>query len=230
MIHSAETSHSRSTSDSEIAVFWRGILLNRLSKMLSAGNYSPAQHSRHLDFSSEWVVPFLGPKPRSINGKDVPVFNSYMCDDNTPIEFSVSWKPGNRNPMVRFSIEPLPPDEHTAPSNIVAYGLQAMDSLHRALQAPASTLSNYLLLEPSRFTEISKNIGCSNVQGATIVSNIFLGFDLLPSHAQAKAYCVLHSALGLLETLTLVNSASPYTADTATSALFTYFQTKPAEW
>jgi DMATS type aromatic prenyltransferase len=134
--------------------------------------------------------------------------------------------------MVRFSIEPLPPDEHTSPSNIVAYGLHTLYSLHRGLRAPVSSLSDYLLLEPSLFTKILKNIGNSNVpNGATIVSNIFLGFDLLPCHVQVKAYCVLHSSLGLLETLTLVNRAiSPYTVDTATSTLFTYFQTKPAEW
>jgi DMATS type aromatic prenyltransferase len=161
-----------SARDSENAVFWRGVLLNHLSKMLSAGNYAPAQHSRHLDFFSEWVVPFLGPKPRSINGKDVPVFNSYMCDDNTPIEFSTSWKPGSREPMVRFSIEPLPPDEHTAPSNIVAYGLHAMDSLHRALQDPVSSISDYLLLEPSLFTKILNSIRCSNVQKEAIIVSI----------------------------------------------------------
>lgn len=224
----SNSSHSKNSN------YWREKLLGYLDKMLSGGNYTPIQHSKHLEFFSQWVIPLLGPKPRSVNGEYVPIFNSYMCDDYTPIELSLAWKSASSKPMVRVGIEPLPTDEQADLSQIVAYGLRVIDSLQQVSQYPDSAFTNYFALDTSLFLEILEIIGFSNGQfrkGPMIVSNIFLGFDLLPGHVQLKAYCILNNALDPIEKHALVSKViSAYAKDTAASAILTYFQSKPASW
>lgn len=200
--------------------------------MLSSANYTPTQHSKHLEFFSQWVIPLLGPKPRYINGKCVPTFKSYMCDDHTPVEFSLAWKSDNSKPMVRLSIEPLPTDVQADQSQIVQYGLFVLDNLQQTFQYPMSAFANYFVMDASLFFNILKTIGFSNNQkGPVIVSNIFLGFDLLPFQAQLKAYCVLSSSLDVVEKRALVSKViSAYARDTAASAILAYFQSKSADW
>jgi DMATS type aromatic prenyltransferase len=217
--------------------FWRDKVLGYFEGMLSTGDYLPTQHSKHLEFFSKWIIPLLGPKPRSKNGNCFPSYQSYMCDDYTPIELSMAWKSEGRNPLMRFSIEPLPqhnPDEQGDPPQLVAYGLRVLDIFCRSFQAPApwSAFPNYLIVEPSLFTDVLKSIGFTDARHATsIVSNIFLAFDLLPCHVQLKSYCVLNSTLGRGEKLTLVTKAiSTHAPETAVSAMSAYFQSKPPDW
>lgn len=200
--------------------------------MLSTGDYTPAQHSKHLEFFSQWILPLLGPKPRSVNGKNIPAYQSYMCDDYTPIELSMSWKSDSSKPLMRFGIEPLPPHEQADPVQLVAHGLLVIDSFHRSFQVPVSAFSNYLVVEPSLFMNVLKSIGFTNdQQGISIVSNIFLAFDLLPCRVQLKSYSILNSSLDPGEKLALVTKAiSTHAPETAASAMSTYFQSKPPDW
>jgi DMATS type aromatic prenyltransferase len=193
----------------------------------------PVQHSKHLEFLSEWIIPLLGPKSRSINGKDVPVFKSYMCEDNTPIELSLAWNPDTSKPTVRFSIEPLPTNEQANVSQIVAYGLLVIDSLHQSFQVSVSAFADHFILDASLFRDILKTIGYSNDQeGPTIISNIFLGFDLLPSRVQTKAYCVLSSSMDPMDRLALIFKViSAHTPNSdAGSTMMAYFQSKTQDW
>lgn len=203
--------------------------------MLSTGDYIPTQHLKHLEFFSKWIIPLLGPKPRLENGNIFLAYQSYMCDDHTPIELSMAWKSDSSKPLMRFSIEPLPqhePDEQGDPLHLVAYGLHVLDTFHRAFQVPSSAFSDYLVVEPSLFTNVLKNIGFTDDRrGTSIISNIFLGFDLLPCRVQLKSYCILNSALDHGEKLTLVTKAiSAHAPETAVSAMSAYFQSKPPDW
>jgi len=203
--------------------------------MLSTGDYIPTQHLRHLEFFSKWIIPLLGPKPRLENGNIFPAYQSYMCDDYTPIELSIAWKSDSSKPLMRFSIEPLPqhePDESEDPCQLVAYGLHVLDTFHTSFQVLSSGSSDYLVVQPSLFINVLKSISFTNGQhGTSIVSNIFLGFDLLPCRIQLKSYCVLNSTLDRGEKLTLVTKAiSAHAPETAVSAMSAYFQSKPPDW
>ena len=56
--------------------------------MLSAGDYTPVQHSKHVDFS-KWVMPFLGPKLHSVNRTNTCIYKLYMCDYHTPMHLYI---------------------------------------------------------------------------------------------------------------------------------------------
>ena len=218
------------SNHSEDSDFWRKIVLGCITKLLSGGNYTAIQQSKHVDFVSDSIIPFLGRTPPSVNGKITPAVKSFMCDDYTPIELSMSWKPDTNRHLVRFSIEPLPPNEPIDPSSIVAYGLLAIDRLCQATQIPGSALADYFVPEPDLFMNILNTISNSQMR-TTAISNIFLGFDLLPSRVQLKAYCVLNCSLDFTERLALTTRAIfAHTTETALSAFLTYFRGKSADW
>lgn len=200
--------------------------------MLLTGDYTPAQHSKHLEFISRWIIPLLGPEPRSVNGKNIPAYPSYMCDDYTPAEFSICWKSHSSKPLMRLGIEPLPSHEQADPVQLVSCGLLAIDNFHRSFSGPVSASSDYLVVDPSLFMSVLKSIGFTNdQQGISIVSNIFLAFDFLPCRVQQKSYCILNSSLDSGEKLALVTKAiSVHVSEAAASVMSTYFQSKTPDW
>ncbi|KAJ3035887.1 hypothetical protein HK097_003998, partial [Rhizophlyctis rosea] len=71
-------------------------------------SYTPLQKFTVLALAKRYIAPYLGPAPTvdPTTGGLVCPFPSYMCDDHSPIEYSIKFSQGE--PMeVRFSVEPL---------------------------------------------------------------------------------------------------------------------------
>ncbi|KAF8581238.1 hypothetical protein K439DRAFT_246414 [Ramaria rubella] len=139
------------------AVFWRDRLLGHFTRLLS-GEYTPDERSNHVEFFSQWIIPLLGPKPQVINRRITPIFKSYMCDDHTPIELSLSWKTESSKPTLRYSIEPFPVGHPQTSNARIAYGAEILGGFFQGPRFRQSNFGSYLDLDLSLFTRILRTL------------------------------------------------------------------------
>lgn len=148
--------------------------------------YSENSRQRHLNYFSRLILPNV----RLRAGKSSPstVWKSFMTDDFTPFEFSWSWKPGQRLPSVRYSVELIGDQAGTSTDlfntqttvEFLEY-MQHLDPVlklgwhHHFLQTLLAPKANY-----SKLTDTKKSYHSSQ---------IFLGFDLC-ERVTTKVYYV----------------------------------------
>ena len=89
--------------------FWQTRLAPIMSILLLEAGYSSNIHAQHMKFYERYINDAFGPRP-IVPGKP-RIWNSYMTDDFSPVEFSWSWDA--EKPSIRFSIEAI---GHTAGS------------------------------------------------------------------------------------------------------------------
>ncbi|KAF8993099.1 aromatic prenyltransferase [Cyathus striatus] len=82
--------------------FWRSLVLGQLKVLLdNSPSYNPERTQGCLDLMNKHVVGALGPQPTS----SLAPWKSYLTDDHSPIEYSLSIKKGAC--VVRLAIEPV---------------------------------------------------------------------------------------------------------------------------
>jgi DMATS type aromatic prenyltransferase len=222
-------------SRSPNADFWSQKLRDHFYKMLVAGDYTPSQRQLYADWFSICTT-FLGPRPMVVDGRDTPVVKSYMCDDYCPIEFSMAWKPPHKKPLVRFGIEPIPPTSTTGTdvAEVIAYGLNVIDSLHRLSRLKVE--SKYpIVMDSGLFIQLLKAFGFTRQDGqwkvSTSIGKIFMACDLLPDCIEIKAYAIFHSSLNRTEKFSLLSEAmSGSGREKPWSTVINYLQSKPLDW
>ncbi|KAL1601388.1 hypothetical protein SLS60_006300 [Paraconiothyrium brasiliense] len=79
-----------------------------LGHMLQGAGYDVHQQYRILLFFWRYIVIHLGPYPEESQNKTLtPFWQSFMTDDNSPMELSWAWDSINSLPEIRFSIEAI---------------------------------------------------------------------------------------------------------------------------
>ncbi|KAF8531541.1 aromatic prenyltransferase [Gautieria morchelliformis] len=222
-------------SRSPDADFWFQKLHGHFYKLLVAGDYTPTERQRYIDWFSIWTN-FLGPRPMVVDGRDTPVVKSFMCDDHAPIEFSMSWKPPHKKPLVRFAMEPIPPTSTTGTdaAEVMAYGLNVIGSLHRFSRSKVGH-KHPTIMDSGLFIHILEVFGFTRLDGqwkaSTSVVNILLAYDLLPDYIETKAYAVFRPTLNRTEKLTLLSEAmSGSGREKPWSTVVNYLHSKPLDW
>ncbi|KAF8531540.1 aromatic prenyltransferase [Gautieria morchelliformis] len=216
------------------ADFWSQKLHGHFYKMLVAADYTPTERQLYADWFSIWTA-LLGPRPTIVDGQDTPVVKSFMCDDLGPIELGMAWKHPHKKPLVKFSIEPIPTTSTTSTdeAEVMAYGLDVIDSLHRLSRSRGRKYP--IIMDPGLFIHFLEVFGFTRLDGqwkaSTSVTNIFLASDLLPDCIETKAYGVFHSSLNLTEKLTLLSKAmSGSGREKPWSTVVNYLKSKPSDW
>lgn len=90
---------------SEDKDWWWKTLGQHLITLLTQANYDLNEQYEALLFLYRWVVPDMGPRPRS----NIAPWKSFMTDDHSPIEYSWKWSFGSKKPEIRYAIEPISP-------------------------------------------------------------------------------------------------------------------------
>ncbi|KAI1433149.1 tryptophan dimethylallyltransferase-domain-containing protein [Xylaria sp. CBS 124048] len=93
-----------------------------LDMLLYNAGYSPDSHSQSLEFFARVVAPSMGVFPVTVDGSAKSSWDSFMTDDGCPIELSWDWGTSDREPTIRYSIEPIGPHAGTYldPNNSLA--------------------------------------------------------------------------------------------------------------
>ncbi|KAF4341196.1 tryptophan dimethylallyltransferase [Fusarium beomiforme] len=85
--------------------WWWKTLGEQLITLLTQADYELDKQYEALLLLYRWVVPDMGPSPRS----SVAPWKSFMTDDHSPIEYSWKWNTGSKKPEVRYAVEPISP-------------------------------------------------------------------------------------------------------------------------
>ncbi|KAH7128968.1 aromatic prenyltransferase [Dactylonectria macrodidyma] len=159
---------------------WWKTLGRHLIALLNHADYNLNEQYEALLFLHRWVVPQMGPRPRSIH----PVWKSSMTDDYSPVEYSWKWSLSDKKPEVRYSIEAIGPLAGTKedPFNQAATRnlLQSLATLMPGLDLTWFDHFSRELLGPG--TPASSSSSTPNK------STIFLAFEMVGGRIGVKAY------------------------------------------
>ncbi|RKK83911.1 hypothetical protein BFJ71_g14737 [Fusarium oxysporum] len=89
--------------------YWYQTVGYMLGALLDSAGYSYESQTSILHQFANLVTPYLGVAPWS----ELPRWESFMTDDNTPIELSWDFHTGADQPTIRYSIEPIGADAGT---------------------------------------------------------------------------------------------------------------------
>lgn len=85
--------------------WWWKTLGPQINTLLTEADYDLNERYEALLLLYRWVVPEMGPRPRS----SVAPSKSFMTDDHSPIEYSWKWNSGNKKPEIRYAVELVSP-------------------------------------------------------------------------------------------------------------------------
>ncbi|KAF5697717.1 tryptophan dimethylallyltransferase [Fusarium globosum] len=85
--------------------WWWKTLGRQLNTLLIEAAYDLNEQYEALLLLYRWVVPEMGPRPRS----SVAPSQSFMTDDHSPIEYSWKWNSGSKKPDIRYAVELVSP-------------------------------------------------------------------------------------------------------------------------
>nr|RBQ84427.1 hypothetical protein FVER53263_20809 [Fusarium verticillioides] len=85
--------------------WWWKTLGPQLHTLLAEADYDGNEQYEALLLLYRWVVPEMGPRPRS----SMAPWKSFMTDDHSPIEYSWKWNSGSKKPDIRYAIELVSP-------------------------------------------------------------------------------------------------------------------------
>ncbi|KAL5589202.1 hypothetical protein FOBRF1_015730 [Fusarium oxysporum] len=85
--------------------WWWKTLGPQLNTLLTEADYDLNEQYEALLLLYRWVVPEMGPRPRS----SIAPWKSFMTDDHSPIEYSWKWNSGSKKPDIRYAIELVSP-------------------------------------------------------------------------------------------------------------------------
>ncbi|KAF5627299.1 tryptophan dimethylallyltransferase [Fusarium tjaetaba] len=163
--------------------WWWKTLGLQLHTLLAEADYDLNEQYKALLLLYRWVVPEMGPRPRS----SMAPWNSFMTDDHSPIEYSWKWNSGNKKPDIRYAIELVSPLAGTKqdpfnqiPTRNLVYNL--------ARNIPELDLTwfehfSHELLGPEYLTTSTSGI-------STKGSTIFAALELLHGRLSVKVYFI----------------------------------------
>ncbi|PWN39362.1 aromatic prenyltransferase [Ceraceosorus guamensis] len=199
--------------------FWWEQIGSKVMRMLDDADYSVEARARHELLLRRYIIPALGPAPRRHGADDpkpladsssyaraanlhcgipIPRFDSFMCDDATPVELGLTWV--NGRPNVRIAIEPLDEEEELLFGNgtlnyratwrlihkLEGAGLGDF-TLFKKMVAEATTSS----VQEAIATKPLGQVAHHNGPQSAIASQFFIGWDLgHDGSAMIKAYAM----------------------------------------
>ncbi|PLB54908.1 hypothetical protein P170DRAFT_505554 [Aspergillus steynii IBT 23096] len=204
---------------------WGSILQPYLKNALvSQGQYTGHEISRHLDFFCDYVVRWLGPGPMYDSGTVKAQFPSSLTNDHTPFELSLCWKSNKQKgrPVVRYVTDVIPPNLEASRMAAFEAALTVIGTLEQASIRCASDGLD-LRIFPKLWTKATKEMIEFEHQahGSTACSRcspsgVFVAFDLVASEAFGKLYwlfpvCLTTSEVcqGIMRTLRSCIEAEP---------------------
>ena len=156
-----------------------------LCHMLDFMDYGPAMTRKYVEFFDSSLASALG--TFSSNPDNLPIWNSYMTDDFTPIEFSHSYSSKGR--LVRFAIEPISRGAGgpTDPFNVA--------HINRLIQDLAKSIGNvdltwYKILHRSLMADNDQLERSKFKTSNGSIPQFFVGFELAHEQASMKVYFV----------------------------------------
>ncbi|MCJ1250587.1 hypothetical protein MMC30_007815 [Trapelia coarctata] len=157
-----------------------------LAILMHEAGYSVNHQYSYLWFYATYVVPVLGPVPKTL--ATALQWHSFMTDDGTPIELSWDWGWQNEPRVIRYSIEPIGPSAGTAmdPLNKRA-GVDFVRGMQSLLPKVDLTWFNHLTNELLDFhprNEVSR----ATTEPESHKSGLFVAFDLRESDVMLKVY------------------------------------------
>ncbi|EJD34472.1 aromatic prenyltransferase [Auricularia subglabra TFB-10046 SS5] len=172
--------------------FWNLTLLPVLHRMIEDGRYSLERQAQVLEFFRKSVGPSLGPEPQlnPVTGRRLPSWRSFVTDDFTPFEPSLTWSSLSPHPYVKFSIEAIP----GIPGDGGAIG--ATSSVAHLL---AQRHNMGIQFDLGAFNQVASLLTCTAdcgiltsecLTGDTGPTQVMFGFDLGETTTQTKAYFV----------------------------------------
>ncbi|KAF5574642.1 tryptophan dimethylallyltransferase [Fusarium pseudoanthophilum] len=163
--------------------WWWTTLGPQLHTLLTEADYDLNEQYEALLLLYRWVVPEMGPRPRS----SMAPWNSFMTDDHSPIEYSWKWNSRNKKPDIRYAIELVSPLAGTKqdpfnqiPTRNLVYNL--------AKNIPELDLTWFEhfwheLLDPEYLTTSTSGI-------STKGSTIFAALEMLHGRLSVKVYFI----------------------------------------
>lgn len=151
--------------------------------MLDMANYSEKSREMHRAFFAHRVARSLGPHPAAVP-QERP-WNSFMTDDNTPIELSWSWSANRATPSVRYSVEPI---------GFLAGSTADPLNSHASVELLGQTLPLAPSLDLSWYRHFMKAFVVANAESHSVdavraeMSQTFMAFDLLDDSMVVKYY------------------------------------------
>ncbi|KAF8524498.1 hypothetical protein JB92DRAFT_3250340 [Gautieria morchelliformis] len=129
--------------------------------------------------------------------------------------------------QIRYGTNPPTSTTSTDEAEVMAYGLNVIDSLHRF--SPSKVGDKHpTIMDSVLFIHILEVFGFTRLDGqwkaSTSVANILLAYDLLPDYIETKAHAIFRPTLNHTEKLTLLSEAM------SGSGLINYLQSKPSDW
>ncbi|KAH8890664.1 aromatic prenyltransferase [Thozetella sp. PMI_491] len=162
--------------------FWWAVIGRQFATMMHEAGYPVKLQYDYLLFHHFTIVPRMGPRP-SPSGH--PRYNSFMCDDFSPVEYSWRWD-GDR-PDVRFCVEPIGPLAGTA---VDPFNQAAMKEMLHSLESSHPEIDATLFWKFAPYLEPQESdAGVPPEWG----SSIYSGFEFLSSGVGVKAYYMLRS-------------------------------------
>ncbi|CEH12511.1 Aromatic prenyltransferase, DMATS type [Ceraceosorus bombacis] len=207
-------SHLQSPGSTSGFDFWWEQIGSKVMRMLHDAEYSVEARARHELLLRKHIIPALGAAPHHQSaatdckhsavsaaavtrfGAPIPRFDSFMCDDATPVELGLTWV--NGKPNVRIAIEPLDEEQELLASNgslnyratwrlihkLEEDGLGDF-ALFKTMTAEATTSSVQEAVAMRPLDQIEHH---GNPQGE-VASQFFIGWDLgHDGSAMIKAY------------------------------------------
>ncbi|CAG8924602.1 unnamed protein product [Penicillium salamii] len=125
--------------------FWWNLTGYHLGVMIDAAGYSLEKQYEVLLFHYHWIVPRLGPAPKS---DGTPMFKSLVAYDGSPFEYSWKWNTSTGEPDIRYSWEAVGKNSGT-PSDPLNHdpSLDYMDKVTQVLPKTDYTWFRHFLAE-----------------------------------------------------------------------------------
>ncbi|KAF5011258.1 hypothetical protein FDECE_2611 [Fusarium decemcellulare] len=168
---------------SEDKNWWWKTLGGHLVALLNSADYDLNEQYEALLFLYRWVIPEMGPRPRS----SIAAWKSFVTDDYSPIEYSWKWNFGDKRPEIRYSIEAMGPSAGTqqdpfnqAATQNLLYNLAKVipeldltwfDHFWRELLGPGTPAASF----------------SGNATGS---STMFVAFEMVRDRISVKAYFI----------------------------------------
>lgn len=168
------------------AQFWWSTTGPLLATLLREASYHISAQFEILLFYFLFIVPELGPRPDSFGR--FAQWESFMTDENMPIELSWDWGLGGTSPTVRLSMEPSGLDAGTPEDPLNEHAThRIVDKFWRTF--PSTDLSLYHHFSKELLTyNIENEINDAALTTAGHRSRSFVAFDFGQTGIMLKAY------------------------------------------
>ncbi|KAI2643565.1 dimethylallyl tryptophan synthase GliD1 [Xylaria nigripes] len=166
--------------------YWWKLTGEHLANMLEAAGYDLERRYSAMLFHYHWIVPYMGPRPVA---DGTVKWKSLLGVDGSPIEYSWKWNTPNKEPDVRYTMEPINQFTGTAmdPLNQTA----SKEMLHRISEiVPTVDLTWYNHFLATLFDHDMSKYAKEAKEGAHFSTTVVHAAEFLPKGLSIKTYFV----------------------------------------